>query len=317
MIALPWLEQNWEAFETQLEAGRLAHALLVSGPLGTGKSALADAMAARLLCVEPGASGACGQCRSCQLRAGGAHPDSFRLAPEAGKTQISVDAVRALIERLSLTAGLSPRKVAVIDPADAMNINAANALLKNLEEPPGDTVLILVAQNVARLPVTIRSRCQAISVHPPSREQAVAWLAEAAGVDAAMAAEALEAARGSPLRGLEFISQSLLEPYQRLQQQLRAVLRRPELAAATAMELGAESDTDLVWYWLSCTAADAFKACLDAEAGEWQQDRAAIDTRALGALQHEADRYRALARTPVRQDLLLQDWLIKWAQLTA
>jgi DNA polymerase-3 subunit delta' len=135
----PWLAGHWSFFMQRLEIDRLAHALMIQGPADSGKMALARAMVARLLCTEERPR-ACGQCRSCKLLAGGAHPDYFNLEPEEESKVIKVDQVRGLIAKLDLTTSISERKVAFIHPAESMNGAAANALLKSLEEPAGNTV---------------------------------------------------------------------------------------------------------------------------------------------------------------------------------
>ena len=124
----PWLSEHWDFFMSRLNAGRLAHALLIAGAAGNGKLALAAAMVARLLCNEDQPR-ACGVCRSCKLLAGGAHPDYFELQPEEDSKVIKVDQVRGLIAKLDLTTSISARKVAFIHPAESMNGAAANALL--------------------------------------------------------------------------------------------------------------------------------------------------------------------------------------------
>ena len=146
MSMYPWLLPAWSSFQNRLNSGKLPHAMLIQGPAGTGKCELAMHMAGRLLCSED-SEYACGQCRSCTLFEGGAHPDWFLLNPPEGKHQILIDQVRSTISALTLTTSFSPRKVALICPAEVMTTNAANALLKSLEEPPGETVLILVAHD--------------------------------------------------------------------------------------------------------------------------------------------------------------------------
>ncbi len=116
------------------------------------------------------------------------------------KTQITVDQVRELIEFLGLTRGRASVKVAVIDPAEAMNVNACNSLLKTLEEPAGSAVLILVANNLGRLPATIRSRCQLIKFPQPDTAEAHAWLVQH-GVESPELA--LRLAHGAPCLALE------------------------------------------------------------------------------------------------------------------
>ncbi len=175
-MSYPWLAYAGERLARNAEGGRRAHALLVSGPRGLGKVDLALREAAALLCLS-GERPACGRCRSCQLMAGGAHPDFRQVTFEVNdkgqlRSVIAVDQIRDLIASLQLTNSLSALKVAVIHPAEAMNRNAANALLKTLEEPAGDLVLMLVASDDARLPATVRSRCQVIGVRQPDADDA-------------------------------------------------------------------------------------------------------------------------------------------------
>jgi DNA polymerase-3 subunit delta' len=110
-----------------------------------------------------------------------AHPDLIWLAPEESSRQIRIEAVRDLAADLALTSHAGGYKVAVVSPADALNRFAANALLKTLEEPAPRTLLVLVATQPSRLPATLLSRCQRLSVRAPGRGQSLAWLTQAAG----------------------------------------------------------------------------------------------------------------------------------------
>ncbi|QID17949.1 DNA polymerase III subunit delta' [Nitrogeniibacter mangrovi] len=195
-MILPWQQRLWR----QVVDGeaRRAHALLLNGPPGQGKRAFAEAYAARVLCTSPDGEGfACGQCEGCRLRLSGNHPDLLRVVPEAhlpeaeqsgGKTkpstQILVEQIRELREKLSVTTHQSGARVILVDPAEAMNLNTANALLKLLEEPPPGSLFLLVSSAPRRLLPTIRSRCQQWSFARPDAAQARAWLMDAAGPDA-------------------------------------------------------------------------------------------------------------------------------------
>jgi DNA polymerase-3 subunit delta' len=109
----------------------------------------------------------------------GSHPDNFVLEPEEADKPIKVDQVRELVAFVVQTAQLGGRKVVLIEPVEAMNVNASNALLKSLEEPSGDTVLLLVSHQPSRLLPTIKSRCQQVACPQPSLAQSQAWLAGA------------------------------------------------------------------------------------------------------------------------------------------
>jgi len=308
----PWLTAHWTFFLQRLEQHRLAHALLIEGPAGNGKKALADAMVARLLCAEE-RSEACGQCRSCKLLAGGAHPDRFTLQPEEGKAVIKVEQVRDLIASLELTCSISVRKVACIHPAESMSPGAANALLKSLEEPAGDTVLILVSNEPARLPVTIRSRCQSIVVNQPDRQLAVQWLVDTGGKPESLASAALQAAGGSPLRAACYLDGPEGNAYGQVQQGLATLLARPGSVSLISTALAGQKADDL-WRWLSLCTVDAVKLVLAGRPVEWVPAEIGLQIKPLLALQRQADINRRLSTTPVRGDLLLQDWLIRWAE---
>src|SRR3569832_2564259 len=160
---LPWHEETWARLLAARRAGRLPHALLLTGPQGMGKQRFAENWMAGLLCEAPDAEGcACGVCRRCQLLAAGNHPDYRQLTPpEEGKV-IGVDQVRELIQYIALTPQYGANKIATIHTADKLNINAANTLLKTLEEPPPLSLFVLVTAQPSRLPVTVISRCQRI-----------------------------------------------------------------------------------------------------------------------------------------------------------
>lgn len=323
-MSYPWLQAVETEFAERLQGGRVAHAFLVSGPPGTGKGELAGRFMASLLCLDGGYP-ACGACRSCKLLQTGAHPDghvvTFEQHPKKDelRTEIVIDQVRRLTESLQLTNTISRRKAALILPAEAMNSSAANALLKTLEEPPGDATLLLVSHQPSRLPATIRSRCQALHVRLPERQAALAWLERAASAAAEDAALALEAAAGSPLIALRMLGQGETRAYRDLDATLDT-LRAGGCEPAAAMAAVAEIDPALLWTWLSLRAARETRACLDGDSHDRPSlARPGIDpiglARRFADLQREADRNRRLVPTPVRKDLLLQDWLIQWSRL--
>jgi len=198
-----WLVSAYARFARRIETGRVPHAVLICGPAGLGKNQLAMTLAQRLLCQHPDADGyACGECADCRQFRAEAHPDFHLLEPEEAGKPIKIDAVRALCADLELTTR-GGRRVAVIRQADAMNLASANALLKTLEEPPPDTVILLVSNRPASLPATIRSRVQRLDITLPSKTTALAWLADQTGQDAASIHQALAAAEGAPYLALQ------------------------------------------------------------------------------------------------------------------
>ncbi|MEH6589646.1 MAG: DNA polymerase III subunit delta' [Halioglobus sp.] len=197
-VPLPWQSETWQRLYEQFEQQRLPHALLLTGVQHTGKSRLAMALARLLLCETPVAGHNCGQCHPCELSQAGSHGDFKWLEPEGKSRAIKVDQIREIVEFSGKTAGFGVRKVVVLAPAEAMNPNAANALLKSLEEPPANTYIILVCHRPQALPATVRSRCQRFPLPSPPETQSVEWLTQLTG-DQASSEQLLSLAQGRPM----------------------------------------------------------------------------------------------------------------------
>jgi DNA polymerase-3 subunit delta' len=219
----PWQIAIWERLQAQPD--RLHHALLIHGPAGIGKLALSEQFAQLLLCESsPGVPKPCGACDGCRWYIAGNHPDLRRLEPEAmarrvgaedepempapaasraakPSQEIKVDQVRELDTFLGLRSHRGRLRVVLVHPAEAMNPNAANALLKALEEPQPGAHFILVSHRPARLLPTIRSRCAAVPVALPEPGLARTWLKEQGVPDA----EAwLAFTGGAPLQAMTY-----------------------------------------------------------------------------------------------------------------
>lgn len=177
---LPWLREARITIDRALQSDRLGHALLLHVAPGAGGEWLARWVAARILCTAT-ASKPCGRCIDCRRVMADEHPDLIFVAPEGDSREIRIDQVRTACGDLALTSHGGRMKVAVFSPADRMNRFAANALLKTLEEPTRATQLILVASQPARLPATVRSRCQRLAVREPAAHQLAEWLAAQRG----------------------------------------------------------------------------------------------------------------------------------------
>ncbi|PLW68910.1 DNA polymerase III subunit delta' [Pseudohalioglobus lutimaris] len=195
---LPWHASVWSRFNRQLQDATLPHALMLAGPSHCGKARLALALSRLLLCKAPSGGLNCGECHACELSASGSHGDWRWLQPEEKSRNIKIDQVRDAVGFATRTSSFGARKVMVLAPADAMNANAANALLKSLEEPSPGTFLLLVCDQLHSVPATIRSRCQIVRLPGPELAVSLEWLDKATG-DREESARLLELAEGMPL----------------------------------------------------------------------------------------------------------------------
>ncbi|WP_299806258.1 DNA polymerase III subunit delta' [uncultured Shewanella sp.] len=176
MKALPWLQTTLDSFSEQIKTARVGHAYLVGMDSGYGGELLVLELAKMSLCHQLGHGGACGFCKACQLVEANNHPDLYRV--EADGAQIKVDQIRELCQKLTTTSQQGGRRVAVILNSERLNQASANALLKTLEEPGKDTILLLQANAPSRLIATISSRCQRLRVELPDKNQVKQWLKE-------------------------------------------------------------------------------------------------------------------------------------------
>jgi DNA polymerase-3 subunit delta' len=303
----PWQQRIYAQACAALDAGRLGHALLFAGPAQLGKREVATRMAQRLLCEQRREDGEpCGQCRGCHLFAAGTHPDyqfiSFIPNKEGTRlrTEIIIEQIRDVSQRLSLTPQYGGAQVVIIDPAEAINHAASNALLKTLEEPVSGRYLWLVTAHPARLSATIRSRCQKLEFRLPPQDESLPWLRSRGHAEAA-AREALDAARGHPGLAHEWLQGTGLAVRREVAGDL-AKLARGEIGVAdTAQRWSAGEDLELRLRH----AADLALA----EAGRLTDP---VRASSLAAWFDQANRVRDLLRTTVRADLAVVELLLAW-----
>lgn len=198
----PWQTALWSDLNQRLQARRVPHAMIIQAQPGMGEGMFAQQWAQQLLCEKP-TDQPCGQCQSCRWFIAKTHPDFHWLQPPEGKRVIAVDAVRALCVSLTQTAQRKAR-VVVIEPADCLNVAAANCLLKTLEEPQAHIYFMLLTARPDDLLPTIISRCQCYSLNADA-QSAAAWLASQ-GVPDADVPILLEAAHNAPRLALDLAS---------------------------------------------------------------------------------------------------------------
>ncbi|MGI1678016.1 MAG: DNA polymerase III subunit delta' [Cellvibrionaceae bacterium] len=252
-----WQQDQWQSVMKQFQSQRMPHGLLVQGVSGLGKKHFAFALAQAMLCHDPVDQMACGDCKSCKLLISENHPDYFQVEPESEGKAIKIDQIREVVSFLSKTAQQGGFKCIVITPADAMNDNARNALLKSLEEPQGDTIIILVSSHPSRLSATIRSRCQSIVMRTPSKSAALEWLKPKVGDE--QAAQLLEGTHGAPISALEAYKDDLPGQLVEFETLLDEVLSGKQTVIAGAkrtVELGALKAIDFFLTHLSRSLSD-------------------------------------------------------------
>jgi DNA polymerase-3 subunit delta' len=328
----PWLSKPWRTLCQRRPA--LAHALLIQGRPGLGKTVLARAFAQALLCEAPSPEGfACGACSSCRWFEQGNHPDFRQVEPEAlaeappgeeggapvrgpaaPSRQIKVEQIRALQAFLAIGTHRGGVRVILIRPAEAMNAATANALLKSLEEPPPGTVFLLVSSAPDRLLPTVRSRCQRVVVPAAAAADALPWLA-AQGLRDAEAA--LRHAGNAPLAAVEEDAEAA-----RARAALTACLARRD---ATALELadacqGAAPEAVIDWLqkWAYDLAAARAGGAIRYNMRQESALRAIANGLSRAALLRFAGSLsgaRAVALHPLNPRLFLEEIFLRYAAL--
>jgi DNA polymerase-3 subunit delta' len=318
----PWQQQQWQVLQERHSLGRLPHAILLSGPVGVGKEQFAIQFAKALLCKSVSETGeACGQCRSCLLYEAGNHPDLSVVSVLEGKKAISVDQVRQVSHYLSLKSQYEGYKIVIVSPAEAMNINAANSLLKTLEEPAANALLVLVASRTAMLPATVRSRCQEFRFPVPEVELARQWLRQQLDADENVDL-LMGLADGAPLRALQISTDDLAGQRLGLLETLEVLAKGkldPVIAAKQWCDVGLEDGL----YWFNAWLIDMVRkktvenpphiANLDIESRLLNLANQVSLDRLLKILDQVAQASRA-AEVNLNPALIMEDLLIFWQQ---
>ena len=335
-MTYPWQVSQWDKLSEVLKSGRLPHALMLSGTAGTGKKQFSAQFANLVLCNQVfnqvGAQGAlrsCGECKNCKLVLAEAHPDirhyTFELNPKGVKsTVITIDQIRSLNEFVAKSSQQGGYKIALIHPAEAMNINAANALLKSLEEPSQKTLIVLVVDQPGRMLPTIRSRCQVIEFPMPDNNQSMSWLKQALP-DNTLLEDLLELAAGSPIKAAELAETDAISQRQTMITELAQVLKR-ETSAVSVASKWQKHDIHTVLDWNLSWVQQLIRFSMT------HDDAMVRDERLLKMFQylsgkHSASKFYDLLgqiqaysdllakKTNPNPQILIENLLIAWAEL--
>jgi len=315
-----WLTAQWDALAAAHRQQRLHHAVLISGPPGIGKESLATTLAQSLLCQATDAAGfACGRCPACRLFQAGTHPDYLVVRPEETGKSIKIEQVRELGTSLTMTSHAGGRKVALIAPADALNLNAANSLLKTLEEPTDNTHILLVTAAPGRLPITVRSRCQSVKCALPSRPVALEWLAGQLDAEAD-GALLLDIANGAPLAARDLATAGTIEEWRRLEQELAALAEgRMDPIALASQWQQRDGLRCLQWTRIQLEAALRLHQGGRVRDGfmqpSWLGNRKGIDARRLFRLLDQNAFAVNQWSSGLNRSLLLEDLLLAWVEV--
>lgn len=320
---LPWQQMLWQQMVSNK---KLAHAYLFYGKKGIGKYLFAERLAHYWLCLSPVHEQPCGQCKSCQLLLGsGAHPDIFHLMPEDSEF-IKVNQIRALIDFINQTPQISPCKVVLLEPAEALNLNAANALLKSLEEPAGNSRLVLVSHQIGQLLPTIKSRCIQQLCPLPKQEDALLWMGEALpDLTKEQLSQLSMLAGNAPLYAVELYQQGILAQRELVVADMKKLLKQQVVVsqvaeAWNAIPLLVIFDWFCQWiHTILCFQVTGDKNTLGAEDMQkvlgYLADKSTPEN--VRQLQDKLlqERQKVLAKANLNRVLLLESVLIDWINL--
>ncbi|MCL6414808.1 DNA polymerase III subunit delta' [Aestuariirhabdus sp. Z084] len=322
----PWHAEQWQRLCNLRHSETLPHAYLLKGAQGGGKFRFACAFAGYMLCPTPQGDAACGQCKSCQLYRSGNHPDIKVLQPEEKSKVVKVDQVRQVIDFASKTAQQGGYRIIIINPAEAMNSNAANALLKSLEEPGENTLILLVTARQNSMLATINSRCQQLAFPLPDRTETLDWLSGLSKAGREDLELILTLADGQPLTALQYANDQILKERARLIEEIGSITKGQNSPVDIAQRWKDQNTTELLG-WVSGWLVDIAKIQQAGSSAVLNNpDLAAMagyiagksTPQALFALQRWVNEQRALSQgsANLNKQLMLEDLLVRWLHLT-
>lgn len=316
----PWQEKQWQALQTLRHQKRLPHGLMLVGQRGLGLNHFARLLAQSSLCQQPDKNGSpCQKCRPCVLFVAETHPDFRLLIPEEDKQQISIDQVRKLQSFMQLSQAGESSKISIVSLAENMNIYAANSLLKTLEEPPGDSLLILVTHQPGQLPATIRSRCRMMTFPKPEKKMAIEWLQQKGYQQAD---ELLLLAQGAPCLAAQLSDEVGLQVYQQLVASLLALIQRKQRISQLS-EQWLQIPPELLFSWHTSVLRDLIRAASGVEMTRFENQNevqrlqkiaAGVHLGRLFVLYDQLIELSRSANAPLNPELLRERMALLWMQ---
>lgn len=319
----PWLSPLWKRLLGMRQ--RLPHAVLLAGPQGVGKRELARSWAQSLLCERPGADGeACGECEGCHWFAAGTHPDFMHLTllekeTREGEvriaTEISVEQARQAVDFVQLSTYRAGYRLVLVEPAEALNTASANALLKVLEEPPINTVFILVSHQFRQLLPTILSRCHKLEVGLPDKAMLQDWLKQNS-----LDEKSLAWVSGAPLAALGAREEGDLDIRTEVLDALSEIQHLDSVALAEAWnkQFPARTWHQVSYKWLldllACSLGGRAGFNPDYEAALRNLAKRASLGRLLDFVRRESETGRWVDH-PLNRQMVMESWLIEYSRV--
>lgn len=271
---LPWHQQAWTRLQEQIREDRLPHAILLQGLAGSGRKHFTDALCAHLIC-ESAQQKPCGSCSQCLLYRSGNYPDLLVVEPAEDSRYIKIDQIRQALEFTRQTANqLGAIKLLVLRPAEAINLAAANSLLKTLEEPPGKILIVLVAEPGKTLLPTIRSRCQVVALNSASETQAIDWMRQNSSASVEDLRAALTLTPGCPMAALALVEQGVMTWRAELQTHLQTLAAGGMTTTALAKIASTQPALRAIHFMEECSANDSRRF---AQSGRMQDLRSELE----------------------------------------
>lgn len=296
-ISAPWLQKFF--IDSFKEKSKFPTALLIAGDQNIGKIELANAFAQRLLCQNLAGDKDCSSCSSCHLLENGNHPDyhlitneysmrdcsdsflraatRYQLGTEKERSKrktpkktIVVEQIRELVVNLSVSAHYGAEKVVIIYPAEDLNINASNAMLKTLEEPTLKTYFLILIKESYLLPATIRSRCVKLTVPKPSREISLEWLRKQIKIERSEAKVLLGLAEDSPFRALDIYNNGSITILKTLPHDIFLIIEN-QISLGSIVEKWKNNQARVILKWLQMEIINAFRAAVGLNSSETGQ----------------------------------------------